>query len=252
MQAKLGAGFLTVALLYVLVGLLVPLLGLDATARTLLTASAYVVIGLGAAWILSSTIGRRLRSLAAAAGVISKGDLTRLVEARGNDETADLARSFSAMTDSLLNVVLEVHVQSPSWAEWDRIEIYSNAATVQAGSAFLYGATPDLVLEEGDCDPSTTDDGGDFDIEVVTDVGGVAGADRLEATISVPFSGLTEETWFVAVVRGSDGECAPMFPIYPDNLSRSTNTTLAELVDGNVSESGTMALGATNALYFVP
>ena len=30
------------------------------------------------------------------------------------------------------------------------------------------------------------------------------------------------------------------------------NTTLAQLVDGNVGQGGVMALGATNALYFEP
>ena len=43
-----------------------------------------------------------------------------------------------------------------------------------------------------------------------------------------------------------------MFPVYPDNLDTGSNTTLADLVDGNVTESGVMALGATNAVYFEP
>ena len=53
-------------------------------------------------------------------------------------------------------------------------------------------------------------------------------------------------------MKGTDGECGPMFPVYPDNLDTGTNASLADLVDGNVGESGTMALGATNALYFEP
>jgi hypothetical protein len=43
-----------------------------------------------------------------------------------------------------------------------------------------------------------------------------------------------------------------MFPIYPHNLATAGNTTLANLVDGNVGQSGTMALGYTNALYVGP
>ena len=53
-------------------------------------------------------------------------------------------------------------------------------------------------------------------------------------------------------VRGTDGECAPMFPIYPSDLTASGNFTIAALTDGNVGEGGVLALGATNALYFEP
>ena len=56
----------------------------------------------------------------------------------------------------------------------------------------------------------------------------------------------------VVLVRGTDGVCGPMFPVYPHDLTTAGNTTLANLVDGNVGESGTMALGFTNALYVGP
>jgi hypothetical protein len=45
-----------------------------------------------------------------------------------------------------------------------------------------------------------------------------------------------------------------MLPIYPDDLAVAPNIgaadPLAALVDGNVDEGGTMALGFTNALYY--
>jgi methyl-accepting chemotaxis protein len=108
MQAKLAAGFLTVALGYLVAGLAIPKLGLGPGPELLLTASTYVAIGLGAAWLISFVLGRRLRQLAKVAAQISKGDLTRRIDTLGNDETAELARSLSVMTESLLNVVLEV------------------------------------------------------------------------------------------------------------------------------------------------
>jgi hypothetical protein len=80
----------------------------------------------------------------------------------------------------------------------------------------------------------------------------VAGADRLSATLQVPFNGLAVDTWFVVVVKGTDGQCAPMFPIYPDDITQAPNMTLAQLVDGNLGQGGVLALGATNALYFEP
>lgn len=53
----------------------------------------------------------------------------------------------------------------------------------------------------------------------------------------------------MVVVKGSDGVSRPMFPVHPRDLRASGNTTLAQLLDGNVGESGTLALGYTNALY---
>jgi hypothetical protein len=177
---------------------------------------------------------------------------TRLLATDGSGDVADLSLAGdTTMTDSTGNVELEIRVQSPAWARWDRVEIYANAATATAGSPYLFGATPTLVLDEGDCDPATLGDG-DFDVTATPSVGGVAGADRLGATLQVPFNGLASATWFVVVVKGTDGQCAPRFPIYPDDLAQASNTTLAQLVDGNLGQGGVLALGATNALYFEP
>jgi len=108
MKKKLAAWFLGVALLYTVVGVVIPRLEPDPVWSTILIVSAKTVIGLGAAWLVSYLLTRKLRDLTAAATVISKGDLTRQVEIAGNDEAAELARSFGAMLESLLNVVLEV------------------------------------------------------------------------------------------------------------------------------------------------
>ncbi len=177
---------------------------------------------------------------------------TRLFATDGSGDVAELALGGNTtMTDAAGNVELEIRVQSPAWARWDRVEVYANAATATAGSPYLFGATPAVVLDEGDCDPATLGDG-DFDVALTPAIGGVAGADRLSATLTVPFNGLAVPTWFVVVVKGTDGQCAPMFPVYTDDITPATNTTLAQLVDGNVGEGGVMALGATNALYFEP
>jgi hypothetical protein len=175
-----------------------------------------------------------------------------LLATDASGDSADLTLGGkTTMSDAFGNVDLKITVQSPAWAEWDRVEIYSNAATFTAGSPFLFGAAPAVTLDEGDCDPATTGDG-DFDITTTPDVGGVPGADRLSLTWTESFTDLTEDTWFVVVVKGTDGECAPMFPVYPDDLDSNMNPTLADLVDGNVGEDGVLALGATNALYFEP
>ena len=169
----------------------------------------------------------------------------------GSGAAADLTRNGSThVVDASGDVELDIRVQAPTWAPFDRIEVYVNATTnvVDPMNPYLYGATPSQVLIEGDCDSATLGDG-DFDVSVVN-VASVPGADRLQADITIPFSGLTEDTWFVVIVKGSDGVCAPMFPVFASNLDASMNTTLADLVDGNVGEAGVMALGVTNALYY--
>jgi len=178
---------------------------------------------------------------------------TRLLATDGSGDVADLSlKGDTTMSDAGGNVLLEIRVQSPSWARWDLIEIYANAATTAtSGSPYLFGATPTQILDEGDCDPATTGDG-DFDVTRTPAIGGVPGADRLSATVSVPFDGLASETWFVVVVKGTDGQCGPMFPVYPDDLDQASNTTLSQLVDGNLGQGGVVALGATNALTFEP
>ena len=132
----------------------------------------------------------------------------------------------------------------------DLVRIYTNAVTTPVNplEPYLYGATQELELFEGDCDPSTTGDG-DFDVSVIA-VAGFAGADRLEANLTIPFSGLTEDTWFVVVVQGTDGLCPAMFPVFASDLDPTSNLTASDLMDGNVGELGVLALGATNALYF--
>jgi len=157
------------------------------------------------------------------------------------------------------SVTFEVTVQSPAWAQWDRIEIYSNAGgnvssrVLDPDEPYLYTADPLITRIEGDCDPGTVGDG-HFDIDVVSVHPDVEGAERWEATLSFSFPELDADTWFVAVVKGSDGVCGPMFPVHPDDLDLapilSAPDVLAELVDGNVDEGGTMALGFTNALYY--
>ena len=177
---------------------------------------------------------------------------TRLLAA-STGQIADL--TLAGSTDATTTdgaVQLEIRVQAPRWAQFDRIEVYANATTtpVNVGAPYLFGATPTLTLLEGDCDPATTDEvGDDFDITVVDVHPSVPGGERQDVTVTVPFAGLTQDTWFAVVVRGSDGVCPPLFPVYPRSLDDSTNATLADLLDGNVGEIGTMALGVANALY---
>lgn len=162
-------------------------------------------------------------------------------------EGADVA-DFSLGGETLVtatdgSVDLEIRVQAPTWAPYDRIEIYSNAQTTVTGTTggtpTSYSAIPTQVLTLG---------GGGFTRDPVP-VHPVPGGDRYETNVVVPISGLTQDTWVVVVAKGSVGTSEPMFPIYGGNVDIAGNLTLANLTTLTTSESGVRALGFTNALY---
>jgi hypothetical protein len=156
-------------------------------------------------------------------------------------------------------VEITVDVQSPTWAEFDRIEFYLNSATTQTilanrrvgpnlfVDAARYAIGADVVHN----------DGAEFNVSTVTGlVPSVPGSDRFEATTTLTFDGLggnpaplTEDTWIVVMVKGTDGVSKPLYPIIPNSLKTSTNTTLANLIDGNLGEDGILALAFTNPLF---
>jgi len=139
---------------------------------------------------------------------------------------------------------LSVEVQAPLWAQYDTIEIYANAETSVAvsnqGTPVLFGAIPTQVL---------TLAGGGFTVQTEVVDPGVPGASRRSTQLDVPLAGLTEDTWVVVVVKGSQGTSPPMFPVYPRDVTAAQNPGLAELVVQTAAENGVRALGFTNALY---
>src|SRR5882672_4811937 len=96
-QKKLAASFLLVTFLCTAVAVAVPRLQPDPMWSAALVVCFDLAIGLGGAWLVSWLVVKRIKQLAAAASLISKGDLTQAVDVDGSDETAELARSFSTM-----------------------------------------------------------------------------------------------------------------------------------------------------------
>lgn len=170
--------------------------------------------------------------------------LTRLLANDGSGAVAELGlEAPTTVASENGSVDLEIHVQSPIWAAYDRIEIYANADTVVAASndgvPTLYGAEPTRVLVRGE----------NFEVDAVTVHADIAGAQKWETLVVERFDGLETDTWFVVVVRGSDGVSPPLFPVMASGLRREGNETLADLTDGNLDELGVLSLAFTNALY---
>jgi hypothetical protein len=208
----------------------------------------------GRSWAASSTDDPPSISPAEVAQSVKAGKVvggqglyvqTRLVDAVNASNVADLTLAGSTLltvTNPAAGVVLDIDVQAPLWAQFDTIRIYANASTTASPTSpapELFSATATKTLVAGT----------DFSITTTNVFPSVPGGSRREAHLAVPFANLTQDTWFVVVVKGSDGVSRPMFPVHPADLSHSGNTTLANLTDGNLGESGVLALGATNALY---
>jgi hypothetical protein len=178
------------------------------------------------------------------------GPMVRVsVNAASTGQTASLELG-SPLTISTSDgaVDITVDIQSPTWAEFDKVEYYINTTTTrhtltnqQTGAGPIsvnrYTLTPDAVQTAGV----------DFTVNTVPVAG--TSSSRLEATTTLSLTGLTNDIYVVVMVKGTDGVSKPLFPVLPNNLKTSTNTTLMQLTDGNLGEDGIMALAYTNPLF---
>src|SRR5262249_18359052 len=143
------------------------------------------------------------------------------------------------------NVTITVNVKSPIWAEFDKIQFFINNA-------------PQAYDHDGK--PSTRDRyrvipnveqvaGTDFTVNTGNDFPSIPGAGHLETTATLNLTGVTSDEWVVVLVRGTDGVSRPLFPFLPNDIKQSTNTTAAQLADGNLGEDGLLSLAFTNPIY---
>lgn len=164
---------------------------------------------------------------------------------QGNARSASLAidDEVSMAVDSGSDVTVTLDIQGAAWAAVDSVDFYINnqpELTSAAGAAARYGVCANRTISRGDAGWSET--------EVIVD-GTIPGASRMEITVTLALTGLAEDTWLVAVVHGTDGTSAPMFPIVPEDLQQSSNTSLADLTDSNIGEEGILAYAFTNPLF---
>jgi HAMP domain-containing protein len=96
-----------------------------------------LAVGLGAAWILAARLTQPLRTLAAATSQISRGDLRVELATAADDETGELARSFSSMLDEMLGVLVEVQATAERIAE--------STHSLSATSERMHTATADVA-----------------------------------------------------------------------------------------------------------
>ncbi|HYC53985.1 MAG TPA: hypothetical protein VEL28_03505 [Candidatus Binatia bacterium] len=168
---------------------------------------------------------------------------TRLIDTAMPSNVADLTLAgdtLMTVSNPTMGVTLEITVQAPLWADFDTIRVYSNAATAPVpAKPQMFTATPTMTLVKGT----------HFTVSTNNVFPLVAGGSRQEVVVNVPFTNMAQDAWFVVTVKGSAGVSRPMFPVFSADLQQAGNTTLANLIDGNLGQGGVTALGVTNALY---
>jgi hypothetical protein len=141
---------------------------------------------------------------------------------------------------------IDIHVESPTWAEFDTIDVYINSVpTCVTGITFL-----GVADRECDVTPTTT-----ITFPVPTPSAGFMGGQRLVHDVSIPLT-VTQDSWVIVVARGTDGVSHPLFPVNPQDLQTAGNLTLAGLTDSgssppwNLGQSGQLAMAFSNPLFF--
>ncbi|MEP5764365.1 MAG: carboxypeptidase regulatory-like domain-containing protein [Halieaceae bacterium] len=163
----------------------------------------------------------------------------------GNTQTAGLGidDTLEMDLDSGGEVTVTVNIQSADWAAVDAVDFYINNQPERSsapGAVARYGVCADITVTASDPNWSET--------IVVVDPA-IAGASRREVSVELSLPGVTEDSWLVAIIHGSDGVSPPLFPIVPEDIQQSSNTTLAELTDSNLGEDGVLAYAFTNPVF---
>jgi hypothetical protein len=147
---------------------------------------------------------------------------------------------------------VHIHVEAPTWAQYDRIEIYTNSSPA-CQSAFSFLGTVD---RECDVTPAfVLNKGVNFTAPTSPGVSGSGLRQVTDVTQTIPVSA---DTWVIVVVRGTDGVSKPLFPMNPQDLENSefVNASLSDLTDGgvappwNLNDEGALATAFTNPLFF--
>jgi hypothetical protein len=152
--------------------------------------------------------------------------------------------------------LVNIHIESPTWAEFDTVDIYANSAPNCVDEFTFFGVlnptcTVAPLATKVASPPYGT--GTDFTISPTTGVSG--SGTRLVANLSVPLT-ITSDTWVVVVARGTQPSSAPLFPVMPQGLATGGNLTLDGLTDypsvppWNDTQAGQRAMAFSNPLFF--
>ena len=234
-------------------------------------ARSYVASAVTNPAVLAPEANNLAANVVAGKVVGSNGPFVQLTaSAASTGQTAGLGPSDNtllATTDG--SVSLQVTVDSPLWAEFDRIQFFIN----NAPQRYDHDGSPSTRMRYRVIPNVEKVAGTDFTVTTVDDFPSIPGAKHLHAATTLNLTSLTQDTWVMVVVKGTDGVSHPLFPAVPSNIIAKgcsndpcracttnanctgggtctvSNQTLGELTDGNLNQCGYLALAFTNPLY---
>jgi len=162
-----------------------------------------------------------------------------------DDDQCAMGESCTALptllrtSDGAVDIVVDV--QSPTWAQFDKVEFYVNPATTKRTLTGLQTGAGAINVNRYQITPTVVNN-------VTPSLVPVGGSNRLQASTTLNLTGLTADAWVVVLVKGTDGVSKPLFPVLPADLKTTGNSTLAQLTDGNLGENGITALAFTNPI----
>jgi len=185
-------------------------------------------------------------SVRAGRSIGTNGPFVRVTIEGDDGQTAGLGLGKPTMVAATGGqATVHINIQSAVWVDFDTVELYVNSVPVPEADENFNGAKVPRYIAE----PTLTLIAGtDFTIDTVEVNAQIPGADRHEATIDVPLE-VSTDSWVVVLVKGSDGVSRPLWPMNPQDISLEDNSTLDDLVDGNVGEGGNPATAFTNPVF---
>lgn len=139
-------------------------------------------------------------------------------------------------------VTLNISVKSPLWAEFDRVSVYVNGATIRDANDLGIATTP---ARYSPCAAAIVQNAAtDFTVKAVV-VANTGGAQRLEAAINgltIPSPG--KDYWIVVQLEGRAGVSRPMWPIVPNDFVDGDS-----LAARTVADRGVYALAVSNPIF---
>jgi hypothetical protein len=183
-----------------------------------------------------------------------------------------IVAAFPVLSFKRVKAIIDVH--SPTWAPFDKVELFiSNVPSCSLSAPNFVGASKNV------CTPTKPAFNATYMTfsPTVSTVAGVDGGQQLEAHVETFVNApvVTDDFWVVAVVSGTDNVSAPMFPINPQSTVRkycsldkcrscttaadcsggfgsctgNENLTVSDLATVTATECGVRALAITNPLF---
>ena len=139
------------------------------------------------------------------------------------------------------STTLSVDVQAPSWASWNRIDVFVNGHTVkqtdqlgQANDPVRYSLCPAAQVV-------------DNIVPTVVDVATIGGTtyQRLESSNEFTIASPGQDYWVVVLVQGEADSTPPLWPVVPNDFVDSGDG----LAVRSAADTGVTAMAMTNPIY---